>query len=246
MKTSNPIIRTAFHFVSKLVWLWKALGPLKAARLLFEVLVIEINSEWIRSWRDSRFDRRYNVITAGFRTLAQLGLADSDHVSHNYRGTPEALFKAALGELPIDWRQFEFVDYGSGMGKALLLAARLPFRRITGVEFSAELHAAAERNIANWRLPDQRCLAVRSILADASSWLIPEGNCLLYFFNPFRPVLLRTILAHIITGAKPERQLYLVYIHPSYPEVFAEFPNLIKTAELTIRHSLYSIYKVAP
>jgi tRNA1(Val) A37 N6-methylase TrmN6 len=48
------------------------------------------------------------------------------------------------------------VDYVSGMGKVLLLAARYPFRRVTGMEFSAELHKIAERNHQGQKLPVNR------------------------------------------------------------------------------------------
>jgi len=205
------------------------------------------DAEWLRSWRDSRFDHRYRVETRGFRTLHQLGLdAAKARESHNYRGTPEVLFDAAFDSLSIDWKCYEFVDYGSGMGKALLLAARFPFRQVTGVEFSAELHGIAERNIAHWRLPEKRCNSVRSVLGDAATWPLPKGDCLLYFFNPFRQALLRKVLRHIVLEAarKTSDVVYIVYIHPSFPEVFDEFPELKLIACVRIQMPLYSIYKV--
>jgi SAM-dependent methyltransferase len=230
-----------------LSWALREFGPFQAIQLLIEVLVMEFDAEWVRTWRDQHFDHRYRVTTSGFRTLHELGLSDSARESHNYRGTPVALFNAALAQsLRIDWSRFEFVDYGSGMGKALLLAARFPFRRVTGVEFSAELHEVAEGNIANWRLPDQRCFIVRSVLADASTWPLPEGDCLLYFFNPFRQVLLRAVLSGIVRAARPGREIIIVYIHLGFPEVFAEFPEIKKVVHVAFRHSLYAIYKMEP
>jgi SAM-dependent methyltransferase len=215
--------------------------------LVFEACVVRLGAVWLRRWREERFDHRHEVETSGFLTLQQLGLSAAQAAeSHNYEGTPEVIFEAAFDVLSLDWKNFEFVDYGSGMGKALLLAARYPFRRVTGVEFSAELHGIAERNIAHWRLPGQRCHSVRSILADATTWPLPEGNCLLYFFNPFRQALLRKVLSNIILEAtrKTRDVVYIVYINPSFPEVFDEFPELKSVACVRFVTHLYEIYKV--
>jgi hypothetical protein len=133
------------------------------------------------------------------------------------------------------------------MGKALLLAARYPFKRVTGVEFSQELHHAAERNIAGWRLPDQRCGDVRSMLADASKWPLPQGNCVLYFFNPFREDLMRAVLGSIVEQARgSDRQIYILYVHPSFPGVFEEFCELKQVTQVRLLKPLYDIYRVEP
>src|SRR5271167_1667373 len=39
-----------------------------------------------------------------------------------------------------------FVDLGSGKGKTLLIAGRLPYRRVVGVEIDKELSQCARRN----------------------------------------------------------------------------------------------------
>ena len=131
------IIRILRRKLSQLGQVLRAHGLFLATRLVFESIVMRFDAEWFRAWRDGRFDHRYRVKTGGFRELQQLGLSAAQACeSHNYRGTPVTLFDAAFDSLPIDWKRFEFVDYGSGMGKALLLAARYPFRRVTGVEFS--------------------------------------------------------------------------------------------------------------
>ena len=53
-----------------------------------------------------------------------------------------------MGKLDVDHREFSFVDYGSGKGRVLMLAAAYPFRRILGVEFSESLDRVARDNIA--------------------------------------------------------------------------------------------------
>ena len=67
-----------------------------------------------------------------------------------YQPTDAGLFQEMMAILPIDFREFTFVDLGSGKGRTLLMASEYPFRRIVGVEILPELHRAAEENIANY------------------------------------------------------------------------------------------------
>jgi hypothetical protein len=49
----------------------------------------------------------------------------------------------------LPWRPEDFtvIDFGSGKGRALIVASECPFRRIIGVEFALELHRDAQQNI---------------------------------------------------------------------------------------------------
>ncbi len=69
---------------------------------------------------------------------------------------PSKTFHWALRGIAIDHKKYHFVDIGSSWGYALLLSARYPFRRVTGVEFARELYQNACANIdwadaALWR-----------------------------------------------------------------------------------------------
>src|SRR5712691_3632887 len=74
--------------------------------------------------RSVRFDREFGVDTVG-----QLGLAALDVVGDNrdhgefYLGSDPAVVREAIAALPIAHEDFAFVDYGSGKGRALLLAS---------------------------------------------------------------------------------------------------------------------------
>jgi SAM-dependent methyltransferase len=241
-------MRRVLAATARLGDMWQRVGPWGTTQLLFEEAMMLFQADGVRALRDWSFDRTHRVMTAGFKPLAELGLGDRATKSHNYRGTAVALFDAAMAELPIAPTRFEFIDYGSGMGRALLLAARYPFRRISGVEFSAELHEIATRNISGWRLPGQVCFDVRSILGDASVHPLPDGDCVLYFFNPFREDLLRSVIGHIIGQvremADARRVIYVVYVHPSFRGVFDEFPELMTIARRGVLRRLYDIYEV--
>src|SRR6185436_7767539 len=110
-------------------------------------MVRKILERLIVKTRDILYDVRHRVRTRGVVPVAKLGLT---HDSIQYEGiVPKTLRKiiAALG--PVDG--YTFVDLGSGMGRAVLVASEFPFRRIVGVEIAAELHAIAGRNVRRYR-----------------------------------------------------------------------------------------------
>ena len=66
-----------------------------------------------------------------------------------YAPTPSAHFRLLLRDLPRDVSEYTFVDFGSGNGRVLILAAQQSFKATLGVEFSPELHRMATENLAH-------------------------------------------------------------------------------------------------
>jgi len=54
--------------------------------------------------------------------------------------------RQALSALAVPYEKFTFIDFGCGKGRAMLLAAERPFRRLIGIDFSHELLMVARRN----------------------------------------------------------------------------------------------------
>ncbi len=65
-----------------------------------------------------------------------------------------------------------FLDYSSGLGRVLLMAAQYPFRRALGVELSARLNEGARRNITRCR-GKLGCRNIGVIQADAAVLVPP-------------------------------------------------------------------------
>src|SRR5689334_20151383 len=97
------------------------------------------------------------------------------------------LVRGVLDGLQVDYAQFPFIDYGSGKGRVLIVAAGFPFKEVIGVEFSRELHETALKNIARIRRDMIRCGEVTSLHCDAASFQPPGSNLVCYFYNPFGP-----------------------------------------------------------
>src|SRR3954452_4570322 len=98
------------------------------------------------------FDARLGVDTAGIVRLHELSFdSENKDLGSRYEATSPDYFDLVMSQLDLGDGDLTFVDLGAGKGRALLMAAQLPFRRLVGVEFSPELTAVADRNVAAWR-----------------------------------------------------------------------------------------------
>ena len=162
------------------------------------------------------FDTRFGVDTSGEPALTEVGVpAHLARRGHGlYRGIWADLFHAVLGGLSLPVGRLTFVDYGSGKGKALLLAAAYPFRRIVGVEYAPGLHAVSQRNLALFRAPQQRCFALGAERADALEWEPPCEPLLCFFFNPFTDEVMERVLERLSDSwRRVPRDIYLLYVN---------------------------------
>ena len=102
-----------------------------------------------KSRADEAFDRQHGVDTATWVRVPDLDTS-SANVEHAVRYEPSSVseFELLMAKLRVDHSDFTFVDYGSGKGRVLLLAAEYPFKRIVGVEFAKSLHDISQENIA--------------------------------------------------------------------------------------------------
>lgn len=155
--------------------------------------------------------------TVGWRNRL-LGLLHSP-----YQPTDPALFHEMLASLNIDFRDFVFIDIGSGKGRTLLMASDYPFRRIVGVELLPELHHVAQENIRKYKNDAQRCFALESICGDAREFAFPPEPTVLYLFNPLPKPGLVQLLANLEQSLRTHpRQLFVMYHNPRLEHVMAE------------------------
>jgi hypothetical protein len=175
-----------------------------------ELVSVPIRRRDLRRARE--FDARYGIDTAGVVHLRSLEIDSTNRdFGVRYEGTNPDWFRDLIGALPIDYRDFAFVDFGAGKGRALVLASEFPFRRIVGVEFAPELAAAARRNVTSFRSDRQQCREFEVVCADAVDFTIPDEPAVLYFYNPFGEPVLGRVLANVRRSfEEAPRPLYLV------------------------------------
>jgi len=196
----------------KLFRAWLLRGPWGTAKHIANYPRDLIRDRLIARRRNAvqaKFDREFNVDTAGIISLADLDV-DSPTWIHgeNYGPTSPATFAAIMAASSIDVSDFTFVDFGSGKGAVLLYALAFPFKEIIGMEFSSSLHQCAESNIARHPLANRT--AVRSIHGDATQFEIPDGPLFTFFNNPFSGVIRDAVLGNIRSSLDKSRRVVYV------------------------------------
>ncbi|HEX3965524.1 MAG TPA: hypothetical protein VHZ03_54265 [Trebonia sp.] len=107
-----------------------------------------------------------------------------------------------------------FVDFGSGKGKALVIAGRLPYRRVVGVELDDELAVVARRNIAQARRR-LRAGLVECLTASVLDWQVPDDSSIFFMYNPFLGETFRAAVSAVFESYdRHPRKLHLVYQYP--------------------------------
>ena len=146
------------------------------------------------------FDEEFGVRTSGLVAGRHLKSGHRhDRHATAYYGVAPSVFRALVKR----WQrirpaaameELSFIDLGAGMGRAVLLAAELPFRQVVGVELNPTLARIARRNLTVWRASERTRAPMRVVCGDAVEFLLPAGPCLAFLFNPFGAPVMRRLL----------------------------------------------------
>jgi len=189
---------------------------------------------------DYDWDHRVNTTSAALSWRDRLlGVFHSP-----YQPTEAVLFREMVEALReqthVDFRDFVFLDLGSGTGRTLLMASDYPFRRIVGVELLPALHQAAQENLSKYRSESQKCFAMEAICGDATEFPFPPEPIVLYLFNPFPESGLRRAAANLEQSLHDHpRAVYVLYHNPLLEHVLSESAMLIKIGGT----NQYAIYR---
>jgi SAM-dependent methyltransferase len=170
------------------------------------------------------FDRRYGTDTSGYLSPEELVNGKSnDALNYGYSAIAPSVFQVACRR----WREtlpavsgriegYSFVDVGAGKGRALLLAAELPFRKVIGVELSEELVRISQRNVARWTRIEKPKAKIRVLQQDAANFRWPRTPLLVYLYNPFACSLVAQMAASLAGVAATGSGLVdLLYVNPT-------------------------------
>ena len=169
----------------------------------------------------SEFDRENGVDTdgrlGGWTYLSDLDIPSSNWIEGNdYAAIEPVRFRHVLAGFGIAFENYTFVDFGSGKGRALLLASEFPFKRILGLEFSPELHGIAEENIRRYSSATQKCQYIQLLNVDFAGYALPPEASVLFFFHPCRTRVLSEVVAGIGRSLLSHpRPLYIAYVAPT-------------------------------
>ena len=154
------------------------------------------------------------------------------------------ILKEAFSQAQAALRDAVLIDFGCGLGRALLFASQLPLRRIVGVELSPTLCAMARQNIDGFYRRNNKTAPEWSVVnADARAFDIPDDATVFYFFNPFDAVVLEAAIVRILVSfARAPRDCTIIYANPVHAAVMAAHASI----KVQKQAQDYVIYRLAP
>jgi hypothetical protein len=162
--------------------------------------------------RSNVVDQQYGTDTAESVKLHGLDIDSPNYRDAiYYRATNFSTLVEILERLDVRHEDYTFVDYGSGKGLVLLMAARYPFKKVIGVEFARELHAIAGRNVERYPAHLRRS-EIELIHEDAVKFTPPPGNLILYFYEPFEAPVTRQVVARLRDLPREKRDVVVAYV----------------------------------
>jgi hypothetical protein len=171
--------------------------------------------------------------TDQYMTTDELGTQGSSANGHH----PSAsfyMFRAAMRRFVRPGENDVFLDYGSGLGRALVLAATYPFRRVIGVEFVPALNERAA-TIIDLVKPRLACRDIRLETASAAAYAVPRDVTVIYLFNPFGPEIFGRVLENVKQSLdETPRSLSIVYDTPACAKLLDDCRWLRRIGEVNV------------
>jgi protein-L-isoaspartate O-methyltransferase len=207
-----------------LVKTWPAAGPAVVLPALRR-LVGAGTSRTRRYLSDLAWDLRLGVRTRGFTdNEASLAPRTLGHDPHGYEPVHADWWRRAMSALPPVPADAVFVDLGTGRGRPMILAARMGFHRVVGVELDPDLVRTAQRNVQRWGRRGSG--AVMTVVhADAATYPLPDGPLVVFMANPFGAETMRRVLEQV-AARRGRGDVVVVYFNPVHADVFDEYPAL--------------------
>ena len=199
---------------------------------------------------DRWFDFRHGTDTRRLIELEHLDIAsDNKTFGMRYEVTRARPFRKLLAKLDLP-KDGVFVDFGSGKGRVLMMAAELGFERIVGVEFSHELCDVARKNLAVFRTKSRLDVDIQILEMDVVDYEIRPVENVFFMFNPFDSEVMRIIVDKISKSVYDHpRKTWLIYQYPECRDAI----DANELFELTGRHRwsgceflVYEVYENRP
>lgn len=190
------------------------------------------------------YDWRFGIDTVGDARSEDLR-GEGAHAQPYYPSDYLSIFRSFRHLRPVTSRDV-FLDYGCGKGRVLVVAARLPFRRIVGVELLPHLADAARQNVQR-ALPRLACRDITVVTGDAAGFRVPDDVTVVFFYNPFTgPVLCGALDELHRSAADAAREITVVFKNPIHLRPFlAARPWLQPRAEFPASDGQHTVMMLA-
>jgi len=203
-------------------------------RGIVRTIIFSVNEIW--------FDVKFGVDTRSEVSSISSLNQGRNNAAQPYQGANFHTIKSVFSELKkiTDLKQARMIDYGSGMGRAVLSGLYYGLDRVEGIELDRVLCEKCNKNI------DKFCKGrgvsrnkAQCIFADAQLYEIPKGVNIFFLYNPFSSPVIDRVVDRIYLFAKEQKSdVFVVYINPIFRELFLE-KNFVSLLDSDKEFDLY-------
>lgn len=185
-------------------------------------------------------DWRLGIKTQGAMWADDIDQEDGEH--HPYIATGYREFNRIMDGLRIQPGKEVLLDYGSGLGRVVVMAARYPFRKVIGIELSSEMTQLAEQNVSR-ALPKLACKDIELLAHDAAEYDVPNDVTVVFFWNPFGSATLKKVLDKVNASVNfAPRAVHVLYMHApgtsQLTPILHELPWINHLIDIELRNGL--------
>ena len=158
-------------------------------------------------------DWYHEIDTEGTVELSSLGI--DENLGNRQESTPIRHISKIMQTLDITPEDV-FIDMGSGKGRVILTAGRYPFKKIIGVDVSAELNKICVQNVEKMK-NRLNCENYVNITSNVIDYGIPDDVTFVYFFNPFGLEAMNSVMHSIFKSvSRHPRKITIIWYNPKY------------------------------
>lgn len=179
----------------------------------------------------------------GIKTM-QIKKSDDENNFH-YQGASYLILLDLFKKLPEHLKNKNFIDIGSGKGRPLFCAEHSGFNNLIGVELDKELVEIANENIKLYNLKRKES-NFKFVCENATTYSIPEGSAIFFFFNPFSDKVMELVEKNITSyQAKTNSEIFIIYVNPQFKNVWTKAGYDIYHTEGNSRYTEALIFRRA-
>lgn len=166
-----------------------------------------------------RYEGHYEKLL-GIKTMQIKKSADANNF--HYQGASYYILFELFKKLPEYTKNKNFIDIGSGKGRALFCAERSGFNHLIGVELDPELVQISNENIKRYLLKRKESRFI-FVCENALHYQIPEQSAVFYFFNPFSETIMKEVENKISQYQKLNQlEVFVIYVNPNFKSVWTD------------------------
>jgi len=192
------------------------------------------------------FDWYYGTDTQS-RVLLQDLRIDHEKRQHGtkYDPSPVSALRKLFRKIEIT-KEDVWVDVGAGKGRTLLIASVAGFKKVVGIEFSAELCDICRQNIEKFRRKKKTMSPVEVINKDATEVNPDKEYTVFFLFNPFDAEIMTAWMDKVKESFRNfPRRMYIIYNNPVHQELIDRYSFLKERKIYRIHGREFAIYKTA-